>query len=208
NASFLDTIIGDYKTLAEEEILKYLKMLKNGISKCYNLSEELLLWARGQLKNTVCKPSALDTNIEITKVIDNLKQVAEEKQITIETDLCNACKTYADPDMFAIVLRNFISNAIKFSNRQSKIIVSTAVMHQTLKISVKDSGVGITKEMADKLMLKLNYEPSYGTNGEKGAGLGLIIAKDYVERNNGEMYIESEEGKGSIFSFTLRFVKK
>jgi PAS domain S-box-containing protein len=208
NASFLDTIIGDYKTLAEEELLKYLKMLKTGISKCYNLSGDLLLWARGQLKNTICKPIALDTNNEIIKVIDNLKQVAEEKQITIETKLCNACKTYADPDMFAIVLRNFISNAIKFSNPKSSIIVSTAVVDQKLKISVKDTGVGMKKGMANKLMHKLNYESTYGTNGEKGTGLGLIIAKDYIERNNGEMYIESEEGNGSTFSFTLRFVKK
>ncbi|MEP6467930.1 MAG: PAS domain-containing sensor histidine kinase [Parafilimonas sp.] len=208
NANFLDTIIGDYKSLAEEEILKYLKMVKTGISKCYTLSEELLLWARGQLKSTICKPAALDTDIEIIKVIDNLKQVAEEKNIVIETQLCSACKTYADPDMLAIVLRNFISNAIKFSNPNSKITVSTTVDNQMLKISVTDTGVGLKKETIERLNSKLNYESSYGTKGEKGSGLGLIIAKDYIERNNGEMYIESEVGKGSTFSFTLRFVKK
>ncbi|MEP6682998.1 MAG: PAS domain S-box protein [Parafilimonas sp.] len=208
NASFLDTIIVDYKILAEEEILKYLKMLKTGISKCYTLSEELLVWARGQLKSTVCKPVALDTNTEITKVIDTLKQVAEEKGIAINTALCVACKTYADPDMFAIALRNFISNAIKFSNPKSKIIVSSAVINQELKISVTDTGVGLKKDTINKLNNKLNYESSSGTKGEKGSGLGLIIAKDYIERNNGEMYIESEQGKGSTFSFTLQFVKK
>ena len=208
NASFLDTIIVDYKSLAEEEILKYLKMLKTGISKCYTLSEELLVWARGQLKSTVCKPIALETNTEILKVIDTLKQVAEDKGIIIETSLCVACKTYADPDMFAIVLRNFISNAIKFSNPKSKIIVSSEVINQELKISVKDAGVGLKKDIINKLNNKLNYESSSGTKGEKGSGLGLIIAKDYIERNNGTMYIESEQGKGSTFSFTLQFVKK
>jgi len=208
NASFLDTIIVDYKSLAEEEILKYLKMLKTGISKCYTLSEELLVWARGQLKSTVCKPIALETNTEILKVIDTLKQVAEDKGIIIETSLCVACKTYADPDMFAIVLRNFISNAIKFSNPKSKIIVSSEVINQELKISVKDAGVGLKKDIINKLNNKLNYESSSGTKGEKGSGLGLIIAKDYIERNNGTMFIESEQGKGSTFSFTLQFVKK
>ena len=208
NASFLDTIIVDYKSLAEEEILKYLKMLKTGISKCYTLSEELLVWARGQLKSTVCKPIALETNTEILKVIDTLKQVAEDKGIIIETSLCVACKTHADPDMFAIVLRNFISNAIKFSNPKSKIIVSSEVINQELKISVKDAGVGLKKDIINKLNNKLNYESSSGTKGEKGSGLGLIIAKDYIERNNGTMYIESERGKGSTFSFTLQFVKK
>jgi PAS domain S-box-containing protein len=208
NVSFLDTIIGDYKTLAEEEILKYLRMLKSGITKCYTLSEEVLLWARGQLKSISFKPSTLETNTEILKVVDNLKQIAEEKNITIQTEFCEAGRIYADPDMFAIVLRNYVSNAIKFSRPGSMILISTCIMQQKLKVSVKDSGIGVSKELINKLMNKLNYESSYGTNGERGTGLGLIIAKDYIERNSGEMYIESEEGKGSTFSFTLRFAKK
>lgn len=209
NASFLDTIIGDYKSLAEEEVLKYLRMLKSGITKCYSLSEELLLWAKGQLKSITFKPAMLDTHKEISKVIDNIKHVAEEKNITIETEFCDDNSIYADKDMFAIVIRNFISNAIKFSKPGSAILVSTcSKQDQKLKISVKDTGVGIKKELAEKLMSKTNYESSYGTIGEKGTGLGLIIAKDYIERNNGEMIIESEEGVGSTFSFTLKFAKK
>ena len=74
-------------------------------------------------------------------------------------------------------------------------------------ISVKDNGVGMKKELAEKILRKLNYESSFGTKGEKGAGLGLIIAKDYIERNNGEMYMESVDGEGSIFSFTISFVE-
>jgi len=205
NVSFIESIIQDYKTLDEKELLLHLKLLGKGISKCYNLTEELLLWARSQLQTITYNPCELNAHIEIEKVLENMMCVADEKKITIETRFCKADKIYGDHDMFAIVFRNFISNAIKFSSEQSSIIVSTAIQNDKLLISVKDTGVGMKDELAEKLLNKLNYESSFGTKGEKGAGLGLIIAKDYIERNNGEMYIESEEGKGSIFSFTIGF---
>jgi PAS domain S-box-containing protein len=204
-ANFLHTILEDYEVFTEEQLLNYLELLKNSVSKCYNLTEELLLWARSQLQTINYKPNRLDASAEISRVVESLIHVAEDKKIKIEMQFCDANKIHCDPDMFAIVLRNFISNAIKFSKTRSKIIISTAIKNEKLMISVKDTGVGFKKELAEKLLRKLNYESSFGTKGEKGAGLGLIIAKDYIERNNGKMYIESEEGKGSVFSFTIDF---
>ena len=207
NTDFIDVIIDDYDTLQKEEMLEHLNMLRTGISKCCDLTEEILLWAKSQLESVKYNPAALETNNVIIRVIENIVHVATDKKITIIQDFCEAGKIYADADMFSIVLRNFITNAIKFSKARSKIVVATTIRENKLWVSVKDTGTGIKKELVEKLMHKLNYESCYGTKGEKGAGLGLIIAKDYIEKNNGEMLIESEEGKGSIFSFSVGFAE-
>lgn len=205
NATFIDAIIEEYESSEKLSILKHLKMLKEGIVKCYNLTEELLLWAKSQMESVKFKPVAIDANSEINRVIDSVMQLAQEKKIKIEINLCDAEKIYADRDMFDIVLRNFITNALKFSKPGNKIIVSTIVVGNKLYIRVRDFGVGIRKELADKILNKQNYESSYGTKGEKGAGLGLIIAKDYIEKNGGEMFIESNGERGSTFSFNIGF---
>jgi two-component system sensor histidine kinase/response regulator len=151
------------------------------------------------------KPVAFDANNEISRVLDSVLQLAQEKKIDIETSLCDAEKIYADRDMFDIVLRNFITNALKFSKPGNKIIVASETVGNKLFIHVRDFGIGMKKELADKILNKQNYESTYGTKGEKGAGLGLIIAKDYIEKNGGEMFIKSKENAGTIFSFNIGF---
>ena len=205
NTDFIDVIIDDYDTLQKDEMLQHLNMLKTGISKCCDLTEEILLWAKSQLESVKYNPSALEPDNLISRVIENILHVANDKKITVIQNFCETNKIHADADMFSIVLRNFISNAIKFSKPKSKIIIATAIKENKFWVSVQDTGTGMKKELAEKLMNKLNYESCYGTKGEKGAGLGLIIAKDYIEKNKGEMLIESEEGKGSTFSFSVRF---
>jgi signal transduction histidine kinase len=203
NVTFLETIIKDYDELTREEIVHHLELLKKGISKCFNLTEELLLWARSQLQTVNYNPREFEAHTEIEKSLENMKLLAAQKEIIIETAFCKAGNIYGDKELFAFVIRNFVSNAIKFSRENSRIIISTAVHRGKLMINVKDNGVGMSNELVKKLLQKLNYKSSFGTKGEKGSGLGLIIAKDYIERNNGEMFIESEEGKGSVFSFTI-----
>jgi PAS domain S-box-containing protein len=205
NATFIDAIIDEYESSEKLSILKHLKMLKNGILKCYNLTEELLLWAKSQMESVRFKPVAFDANNEISRVLDSVLQLAQEKKIDIETSLCDAEKIYADRDMFDIVLRNFITNALKFSKPGNKIIVASETVGNKLFIHVRDFGIGMKKELADKILNKQNYESTYGTKGEKGAGLGLIIAKDYIEKNGGEMFIKSKENAGTIFSFNIGF---
>ncbi len=208
NRNFINTIIQDFSSFEEEELLEYLTIMKQSLTKCYSLTDELLLWARNQMQTITYNPVPLNADAEIFKVIENLIPIAEDKKIIIENKLCKSPKIYADADMFGIVLRNLITNAIKFSKVDSKISVATAIDEKRLIVSIRDSGVGMKKVLTEKIMRKLNYESSFGTKGEKGAGLGLIIAKDYIERNNGELFIESEEGNGSTFSFTVDFVNE
>ncbi|MBS1745261.1 MAG: PAS domain S-box protein [Bacteroidetes bacterium] len=205
NANFIDAIIDEYESSEKLNILKHLKMLKNGIVKCYNLTEELLLWAKSQMESVKFKPVAIDTNAEILRIIDSVMQLAQEKKIEIEIDLCDAEKIYADRDMFDIALRNFITNALKFSEPGNKIIIASEKTDNKLFIHVRDFGIGIKKALVEKILKKQNNESTYGTKGEKGAGLGLVIAKDYIEKNNGEMFINSDEKSGSVFSFNVGF---
>lgn len=207
NSNFMSTIIEDYEILSREKLFKYLTMMQQSLATCYTLTENLLLWARNQMQTIRYNPRPLEADKEINKVVENLLLAAENKKILIETRFCFTDEIFADPDMFAIALRNFVSNAVKFSPSGGKIIISTEISGEKLMINVQDSGVGIKKELSEKILRKLNYESAYGTKGEKGTGLGLIIAKDYIDRNNGEMYIQSEEGKGSVFSFTVGFVQ-
>ena len=101
--------------------------------------------------------------------------------------------------MFAIVLRNFITNAIKFSHANSIVKITTGLIGDNVSVNVIDNGVGMNDELVKKLLEKLNYESEFGTKGEKGTGLGLIIAKDYIEQNGGNLGIESKTGAGSNF---------
>jgi signal transduction histidine kinase len=130
---------------------------------------------------------------------------ARQKSITISTELTDNAIVFADIDMIKVLLRNLISNAIKFTNPGGEIVVSVEQEQKNWKISVKDNGVGIKKDAIDRLFrIDSNYKTS-GTNDEKGTGLGLLLCKEFVEKHRGKIWVESEIAKGSIFSFTIPF---
>ncbi len=105
--------------------------------------------------------------------------------------------------MILTVLRNLISNAIKFTNESGKVTIGYKLMDNTVELYVKDNGVGMNKQQIEKLFKIEENVSTPGTNKEKGTGLGLILCKEFVEKHKGRIWVESEEGKGSTFSFTL-----
>jgi signal transduction histidine kinase len=203
NASFLKSLIKDYETYSTEELLDSIKIISKSFSQCYELVDELLRWGRTQLEHIRFNPLSINIQTEILKVTEGLWDQAERKGIRIETDFNFFGEAFADADMFAIVLRNFISNAIKFSYPNTIIKIITEPVGEMINIKVKDSGKGMNDDLVKKLLGKLNYESEFGTKGEKGTGLGLVIAKDYIEQNGGEFGIQSKEGEGSTFYFTV-----
>jgi PAS domain S-box-containing protein len=203
NASFLKSLIKDYETYTTEELLDSIKIISKSFSQCYELVDELLRWGRSQLEHIKFNPLPINIQTEILKVTEGLLDEANRKGIKIETDFHFFGEAFADADMFAIVLRNFITNAIKFSYPKSIIKITTELIREKIQVSVIDSGKGMNDELIKKLLGKLNYESEFGTKGEKGTGLGLVIAKDYIEQNGGEFGIESKEGEGSKFYFTV-----
>jgi PAS domain S-box-containing protein len=203
NASFLKTIIGEYDTYERDELLDSIKIISKSFNQCYELVDELLRWGRTQLEHIRFNPLPLTVQTEILKVTENLWDQVNKKNIRFETQLNYCGEIFADADMFAIVLRNFVTNAIKFSHPNSVIKIATDLIDEKVLVSVIDTGVGMNNDLVQKLLDKLNYESSFGTKGEKGTGLGLVIAKDYIEQNGGKLGIESKEGEGSKFYFTV-----
>jgi PAS domain S-box-containing protein len=203
NASFLKSLIKDFETYSAEELLESIQIISKSFMQCYELVDELLRWGRIQLEHIKFNPLPITIQTEILKVTDTLLEQANRKKVCIETEFNFCGDIFADADMFAIVLRNFITNAIKFSHLNSTIKITTELINDKVKVNVIDNGIGMKDELVKKLLEKLNYESEFGTKGEKGTGLGLIIAKDYIEQNGGKFSIESKVGAGSNFNFTV-----
>jgi signal transduction histidine kinase len=140
----------------------------------------------------------------VFKEVQNiLNEQASQKNISIKTHISTGLKWKADKNMLTSILRNLISNAIKFTPRAGKIIISARQINNSLEISVSDSGVGMPKEILEKLFLNEFNETKKGTENEKGSGLGLAICKEFVEKHNGRIWADSQLNIGTTFTFSL-----
>lgn len=166
------------------------------------LMENLLQWSKSQMQSTASKPEELNLSKMIDDTLQLMRLQAEAKQIYIENK--NNCPVYvlADRDMVSLVLRNLVSNAIKFTPQQGYVEVGVNELSTFVEVYVQDSGVGISKDAIRKIN-ESNFYTTKGTSSEAGTGLGLMLCKEFLNKNGGQMHIESELGKGSVFSFTL-----
>ncbi|HCL57418.1 MAG TPA: hypothetical protein DHW82_10480 [Spirochaetia bacterium] len=192
------------KTLKENEKDKYNKMIFDSAFRYSSLLENLLHWANTQLDQLECKNEKLDCYEPALEAFEYLEKSAEQKNIEIQI-LFPPKKFYADADrnMINAVLRNLVSNALKFTPRKGKIEILCGEEENYLIITVKDNGLGMSESMVKKLFEKNSFNSTYGTEQEKGTGVGLVICKEFVNKNGGELRVESQLGKGSIFSFSL-----
>ena len=166
------------------------------------LMENLLQWSKTQMESNQVRPEEINISAMIHDVLHLLRLQAEAKQIYIESKNSQAVYVFADKDMVNLVLRNLLSNAIKFTPQQGTIEVGVNDTNAFVEIYVQDSGMGISKEALQKIN-ENNFYTTKGTASESGTGLGLMLCKEFLAKNGGQMHIESETGKGSIFSFTL-----
>ena len=186
-----------------EEIGKYTKIVHESSNQAMDLLMNLLEWSRSQTGRMTFNPVASDMSSLIKNATELFSDSAVQKSITIRTELPTDSMVLVDQTMISTVLRNLISNAIKFTRQGGQILVSAKQNEGEWLVAVSDNGVGIKKDTFEKLFrLEENYTTP-GTNNEKGTGLGLILCKEFVEKHGGKIWVESELGKGSIFSFTL-----
>lgn len=175
--------------------------------KAFTLLENLLNWARLQMGKFEVQKEKFNIRSVINDALEGIQNIAAEKKVEIIVTGDEKTDAFFDIEMFKLIIRNFTSNAIKFSNQEEKVVVEIKDFNEKYyKISVKDSGVGINNEDMEKLFRLDVFHTSYGTDNEKGTGLGLILCKDFAEKNNSEIFVESEVGKGSVFSFTVERV--
>lgn len=201
--SFSNLLINYFDSLSKEEIQSLAKDLDKSLKNLYSLLNNLLEWARSQTGNVDFTPQVFDINIVLHENHELLNTQAANKQITILHESQKSLQVKAHQQSITTVVRNLISNAIKFTPPGGSIQLASSVVNGEAVISIMDSGVGMSEEVMKKLFRIDAKHSTMGTANEKGTGLGLILCKDFVEKNGGRLWVSSEEGKGSVFSFTL-----
>jgi PAS domain S-box-containing protein len=191
---------GNIKSIEEE-----VSIINTSAQETYKILESLLEWANSQRGKISFKPESLILNAVVEEELSVLKENAGQKKIELKISLPDSFKVTADKDMLKTVLRNLISNAIKFTHKNGLIELRAVADQAAVLISVSDNGVGMTNETAQKLFKLGSNKSTTGTEKEKGTGLGLLICQDFVQKHGGRIWAESESGKGSCFKFTLPF---
>jgi len=203
-ASFLEHLNDTFNDHSPAELKKILLVLYKSAENVTVLLENLLIWAQSQLNKIEFNPQELKLTDVIQDSIKGLKQSADNKQIDIKLELNDQIFVLGDANMIQTIVRNLFSNAIKFSNRGGTVVIkSDAMKMNTASIRIIDNGVGIEKSSLSKIFDISNTLHTKGTEKEQSTGLGLILVKDFIEKNGGTITIESEKGKGTIVSFTL-----
>jgi two-component system sensor histidine kinase/response regulator len=189
-----------------QELYMLLDQANRESEEVHDLLDNLLKWTKSQTGRLTVVLQDLDMNDIVPGVVEIFEMIAQTKHIKLELIKPETpLKVHADNDMLKTVLRNFMSNAIKFSPENSTIQIIMALDGDFAKVSVKDQGVGIAADRIDTIFHK--GETTYGTGGEEGSGLGLQLCQDFARKNGGDCYVESVEGQGSTFSFTVPLIQ-
>jgi PAS domain S-box-containing protein len=206
---FSELLMRNFEDFEEKQRMELLTMIKTSSESAYNLLENLLQWARTQTERINYSPSNINTLDLIQQNINLSMANAEKKSIVVKPKLESTGVAWADFNMVNLIIRNLLSNAIKFTNQKGFITISsTDISEQKCLIAIKDTGIGISENNIKKLFRIDEYFSTSGTAGEDGTGLGLIICKEFIEKNHGEFMVESVLGKGTTFSFTLPRTEK
>jgi signal transduction histidine kinase len=191
-------------TIPETEIKVLVNSMNDSANNLYKLLKNLLEWAQMHQNSFDFSPEELNLK-ELTEVaVISLKQSASQKEIEVTNAIPEFIKVNADKNMLNSVLRNLLSNAIKYTNRGGIVnINANELPNRMIEISVKDNGVGISDVDIKRLFKIEEKVRSKGTEGEDTTGLGLLLCKEFIEKNGGKIWVESMKGKGSTFSFSL-----
>jgi len=199
---FSDLLTKQVQNKNYQNISKYAEIIRQSSEKAMNLLSNLMEWAQSQTGKIVFNPKNIEIEDFINENIVLFEEIASQKLITIKKMFPANITFFADKEMINTVFRNLISNAIKFTKPNGVIVISAVMKHNEVIFSVSDTGIGIPKNSIEKLFRLDQSFSTDGTNNEKGTGLGLILCKEFIKIHNGEIWIESEEGKGTCFYFT------
>ncbi len=196
-------LVEDFDELSEDEKKEDIKNINITVISLLDLINNLLTWSRLQFNKADENPEQIKLFEIINSVFNALRISALNKRIYLETICGDNLTAMVDKNMIETVIRNLVSNSIKFTRENGTIKVRVTEDSGNITVAIEDNGVGMSKEIAQNLF-KLNTNVTRkGTADEKGTGLGLIICKEFVEKNGGSIWVESEEGVGSTFYFTI-----
>lgn len=191
---------GDMKT---EEIVETATRINKAAGRIFNLLENLLEWTKIQMEGVSNPPEKLLVSDSISLVIDLFKDTARQKGILIECDCENGLYVNVSPKKLETILRNLVSNAIKFTQKDGKVWVEASKRDDRINITVEDTGIGIPDSDINGLFAIEKYNSRPGTKGEKGTGLGLLICKELVTKIGGTLEVSSTENEGTTFTLSL-----
>lgn len=187
----------------KRELERYLDNMHNSSSAVYELLMNLLNWSRAQSKKMECAPTGWNLQELVARNIRLLESQYQNKHIRVQMQVAATYFVYADYHMIDTVIRNLLTNSIKFTDYNGSVTISASEADERIRISLADTGVGMTAAQLEKLFSIDKTVIAAGTAGETGTGLGLVVAKEFVEINKGAIEVESTPGKGSVFSVIL-----
>jgi PAS domain S-box-containing protein len=192
-----------FKAAVVEDSKEYLNMIHSTAHNTLGLLDNLLNWATCQTGQIQCKSEKINVSTVIQEIVELSHSIAKPKNISLTQIEEDIIEIWSDEKMIKTILRNLISNAIKFTRHEGSICISVTAKLNQIEITVSDNGVGINEETRCKLFGITSNISTLGTSNEKGSGFGLVLCKDFVEKLGGNIWVESEEGKGSDFKFVL-----
>nr|MDA3779516.1 tetratricopeptide repeat protein [Bacteroidales bacterium] len=192
-----------YNELSEKKRTEYINTIQLSAKHILKLIENLLEWSRSQKGNKQFNPVDFNLHEVINSCLSLLKPSSDMKDISIDLKVEKKIRLFADKNMIKTILRNLLTNAIKFSNKDGKISISAIKNADEMIISVQDNGVGIKKKDQSKLFSIDKHFVTIGTSNERGTGIGLLLCEEFIKKHNGKIWIESKIGKGSKFIFSI-----
>jgi len=201
--SLIQLLVDDYDDSDDYERKRIIKTIENSIKNVSNLLENLLTWSRIQINGFLPNTKKVNLRRQIEITLDLLSPMIIAKQITVSNKVIFDLQVAADADMLQTVLRNLISNALKFTPNQRGIIINSLIREMVVDITIEDNGIGMSPDTLKKIFKMETICSNRGTNDEKGAGLGLLICQEMINKMGGAIWAESEVDKGSNFHFTL-----
>lgn len=202
-SGFAHLLLDNYSGFTDEERDSFLRLILHTSENTYKLLENLLLWSKVQVGSMECKLEKVYIPDIINDTITQLRSMADKNNIKFEVVSNNNLAVNVDRFMISTVMHNLLTNAIKFTPKNGLIKVKVEEIDKKIQVSVMDNGVGIESEKISKLFETNNIYSMQGTEQEEGSGLGLILCKEFIDLHKGEIWVESEVGKGSTFRFSI-----
>jgi signal transduction histidine kinase len=196
-------LINDSDRITPEEFRTMVKGLKYKVDKTYDFLEGLLIWSKSQMRGFQVKPQRLILHTLAEDCIHLLQSFSEKKGITLTNKVDSNHIAFGDEDMIRLVIRNLTANAIKFTPSGGSIKISSEEIERHIRISVADNGVGMDQVELERLFSSTTFFNKQGTNMERGTGLGLMLCRDFVEKNHGRISVHSVAGEGTTIAFTV-----
>lgn len=193
----------DHEAISADEFLQFSAKVRNGVEHLHFSLNNLLVWANAQMQGIKTEKKSVALRQLSDWVLQLSEDQSKKKGIEVVNDIDDSIRVMVDEDQLKLILRNLLSNAFKFTSSGGRVRLNAVTGGDTCEIHIEDTGIGMSDTARLALFKKRSTESRFGTDGEKGTGLGLMLTQEFVAKNGGKIWVESEEGRGTKFFFTL-----